>query len=258
MENKKTIYSHRAYRRLFFQGNNANILRFIALCVPFVVLVILFASEFTRLMSEAAKDIFMYLTGTYVIISEKPTALFGKMYLVDFMGRYPTPAFSAVFCVLTFGGIWLLAKLKQVPRSVTLYASFVLLITFISSVIFLFFPNKFPYNIMRFSGFYIATEIGIWLIIPFVMAASLSLLPSNIFEQYLVIAAILVYSLIFGFVRYILFLYVIHKFSYIFMATMFIAFDPPLDTVYIVGIYSLYACVVSKRMQGNQLVWTSD
>jgi hypothetical protein len=87
------------------------------------------------------------------------------------------------------------------------------------------------------------------------MAISLILLPANIFEQYAVIAAVLVYSAVFGFIRYVLFLYLLHKFSYVFMATMFIAFDPPLDTVYIVGIYSLYASIISKRLQADRLMW---
>jgi len=258
MDNKKNIYCHRAYRRLYFPGKTGNVIRFIALCLPFATLVTLFASQLTWLMSSAAKDVFMYLTGTYVTLAEKQATLFGKMYLVDFMGKYPTPAFSAALCAVTFAGIWLMAKLKKAPRSVAIYASFVLSITFISSVVFLIFPNNFPYTIMRFSDFYFAAEIGVWLIIPFVMGVSLSLLPSNIFEQYIVIAAVLVYSLIFGFVRYVIFLYILHKFSYIFMATMFIAFDPPLDTIYIIGIYSLYASVISKRLQGAQHDWKCD
>ena len=255
MENKDKIYCHRAYRRIYFSGKTGNLLRFAALCVPFILIVIVFASDMTFFMSAAAKDIFTYLSGVHTDITVKEISVFGKMYLVDFMGKYPKPGSSAGLCAVCIAGIWLLAKIKRVPRSITLYASFVLMITAASAAIFLLFPDSFPYNVMRFSDFYLATEIGIWIIIPIVMSISLILLPANIFEQYAVIASVLVYSVAFGFIRYVLFLYLLHKFSYIFMATMFIAFDPPLDTVYIVSIYSVYASIISKRLQGNQLTW---
>ena len=72
------------------------------------------------------------------------------------------------------------------------------------------------------------------------MAISLVLLPANIFEQYAVIATVLVYSIAFGFVRYVLFLFLIHRFSYVFMATMFIAFDPPLRTRFTLWAYTRF------------------
>ena len=150
MNKEGQIYCHRAYRRIYFPGKIGNFLRFAALCVPFIVFVIVFSSNITFLISTAAKDIFTYLSGVHTDIAEKQISLFGKMYLVDFMGKYPTPWFSAGLCAACVAGIWLLAKVKKVPRSITLYASFVLMITAVSAAVFLLFPDSFPYNVLRF------------------------------------------------------------------------------------------------------------
>ena len=87
------------------------------------------------------------------------------------------------------------------------------------------------------------------------MAISLVDLPTSVLEHFLVIAVILGYSILFGFLRYVLFLFILHKYSYLFMAPMFIAFDPPIDIAYIMGIYAFYISITSKRIKKSLEVW---
>ena len=50
----------------------------------------------------------------------------------------------------------------------------------------------------------------------------------------------ILYSLVFGIIRYILFLYVLQRFSVLYMALMFFVFGPFFDFLYLVGIYSIF------------------
>ena len=113
MENKEVIYCHRAFRRIYFQGKYGYILRFALLCLPFMVIVTLLSSRITFLMSTFAKDIFTYISGIYVSIEVKHATLFGRLYLVDFMGKYPSQALSAGICVCSIAGVWVLSRLKK-------------------------------------------------------------------------------------------------------------------------------------------------
>jgi hypothetical protein len=181
--------------------------------------------------------------------------MFGDITLVSFMGKFPSPLFSGVVFGVLALTIVLLVRSKRIPQSVAIYLSFICVITMASCLFFLIIPDKFPYSIARFSDLYIKTEIGIWCVIPVVMAVALLPLTSSLAEQGGVIAGTLLYSVLFGCLRYALFLYILQRYSYLFMVTMFIAFDPPLDTVYIVGIYSWYASVYSKRVKHDTRIW---
>ncbi|MGA2091574.1 MAG: hypothetical protein ABSH12_08985, partial [Endomicrobiales bacterium] len=184
-----------------------------------------------------------------------PYAVFGNLSLTVLMGSYPTPMYCVGLSMVSIIGIVILMNIDYLPRSVSVYVSFVLLITLISAVYFLVIPERFPYNIEKFSDLYIKTELGIWCSIPFILAMSLLILPSSLMERMTVIALTLLYSLVFGLVRYIVFLYILGHFSYVYMASMFIAFDPPLDTIYVVGMYSFYMSIVSKHYQKDSNVW---
>jgi len=216
----------------------------------------IFFPHLTFLYSSGAKAVISRSFGEPVAMLEQRFSILGNIYLVDFFGKYP----SSLFTVST-GAVCLLVlilnqKLRRIPRSVSYYFAFVFFITLVSSVFFYFMPDNFPYGVRNFSDLYIKTEIGIWLLLPVIMSISLAPLPSSIFEKFLITLSALAYSMVFGFVRYIIFLYILKKFSYIFMPTMFIAFDPPLDTIYFVGIYSWYASRISQRINGRLSVWS--
>jgi hypothetical protein len=144
---------------------------------------------------------------------------------------------------------------KAVPKSFGIWISFVCLINLASCLFFLFFPNRFPYDIRIFSELYMETQVIIWFLIALIIPMALAPFPVNIFIKTGVIVLILAYSVIFGCSRYIVFLYILTKHSYIFMAPLFFVFGPLMDSIYIIGLYSLFISFFAVKMKGNMAKW---
>ena len=255
MKINEAIFYHRAFRHFEERSILSYIARFLLLTVPFVALMVYNASNISLFFSKAAHYMLLLKLGNESFITSQASSVFGVIYTLTFMGRYPTPAFSFATVVVCCAGMFALKKTKIIPGSISIYLIFILLVTVVSALFFTFFADRFPYSIENFSDFYMKTEFGVWLMAPVVLAISVLALPTDIVDQFLLITVTLLYSIIFGLVRYILFLYMLNKFSYLFMSTMFIAFDPPLDAIYIIGIYSLYVTVVSNRIKIDPRVW---
>ena len=250
-DEKAVIYCHRAYRTLPDAGWVNYLIKFLFLTLPFIFFIVLFAGDISLFFSVTARAILMPVFNGSVDVVRMPFAWFGDLSLVDFLGRFPSVTFSFWTGVISCALMVAAMKTKHIPKSVAIYIVFILLITMVSAVYFIVFPRYFPYSVYNFSDLYIKTEIGIWLVIPILMGIALLPLPGSLWQDYTVIASALAYSMLFGYVRYLVFLYILEKFGYIFMATMFIAFDPPLDTIYVIGIYSLYVSYLSTRISGD-------
>jgi hypothetical protein len=160
--------------------------------------------------------------------------------------------FNFIGCIAIF--ICLL-RIHKIPRPIMVWTAFVTVINAISSAYFIVFPHLFPYDIGQFSLLYQGTELGIWLMIPIVMGAALAPLPAPFFEKAGVVAMTLAYSIIFGMVRYVVFLLLLYKISVLYMAVMFFSFGPLFDFVYIVGFYSYYSKVLALRLKHDEDAW---
>lgn len=255
MDNQFISYCHRSYRSLTTMVRHSSPLRYALLVLPSLAAVILCASDLSWAISRSASLLFASVSGMAPLTAVKTYPVFGDIYYVAMAGAYPSRSFSIITAVITLALVLLLPRVRLIPKSLTLFAAFICLITLASSLFFIFFAERFPYAVGDFSDLYIASEIGVWCAIPLIIALALLPLPGTVVEQSLVILATVAYSVIFGWLRYIMFLYVLNKFGYIFMAPMFIAFDPPLDTFYVVGIYALYVSIVSKRIKDDARVW---
>lgn len=255
MENKLISYCHRSYRSLSALVQHAYPLRYIVLTLPVLCAVVLFSSDISWLISRSASIIFSSLPDAALTVAAKSHPLFGDIHYVAMSGAYPSRFFSIITALVMLSLMAGLPRLKIIPKSVTLFAAFICLVTLISALFFVFFAERFPYAVGNFSDLYMVGEVGVWCAIPLILGLALLPLPGNVLEQSLVIFSAVIYSVVFGWIRYLFFLYVLNKFGYIFMATMFIAFDPPLDTFYVVGIYALYVSIVSRRIKDDARVW---
>jgi hypothetical protein len=84
---------------------------------------------------------------------------------------------------------------------------------------------------------------------------ALMLLPAPFLPKLMLILFALLYSFLFGTLRYVIFLFIIHEFSSIYMALLFFAFGPLIDFVYIVGIYSFYSSRLAESLKSSEAVW---
>ena len=169
-------------------------------------------------------------------------------------GKFPSPVFSFLLFLVSLAVIFNLNKTRLI-KPVVIWGIYVSIINFISAAFFILWPDLFPYGIGTFSELYMKAQVVIWLFVPLLMGAALSSLPSNVFSKIGVTAFTLVYSLIFSAVRYVVFIYVLAKFSFVFMPVMFFVFGPLMDFVYMVSIYSIYVSSFAHKIGKDLRIW---
>jgi hypothetical protein len=125
----------------------------------------------------------------------------------------------------------------------------------VSSLYFLLFPAYFPYTGSDYSQLYMLQEVGIWFFMPVIMGLAILPMPASILYKAGIMLLIYLYSLLFGLVRYIVFLMIISKISMIYMAVLFFALGPLIDFLYSVGIYSLYVNKIARRLAEDFSIW---
>lgn len=181
-----------------------------------------------------------------------------KIFYIGYEGRYPESYESALYISALIVGILTLRRIKLIPEPIIIYLRFFMFTLLFSCLFFYFIPEEFPYDSNEFSTMYVLSQFIIMSLIPILLGISLAVfnVSTIIFLANLVIiGVVLIYSFFFGLVRYISFLLILHKLSYIWMANLFLFFGPLLDTVYIVGIYSLYISLISRITKVHTRYW---
>jgi len=251
---KSIIYYHRAYRKLPGINRFYFIFELLFLILFFDIIILLIYPQATYLTSHIAKRVLSFVMPPNTLEILKRPYLVGDIYIINRLGKYPGALLLLVTAIVSALTAFVAPRLKIIPKSIGIWIGFVCGIMLVSSIFFMYVPDKFPYNIGRFSELYMKTQVSIWLIIPFVLAIALTPLPSNIIVKSSITTFVLMYSLLFGCVRYIVFFYILTKHTYLFMA-LFFAFGPLLDFVYIVGIYSLFVSFLAVKMKGDLEKW---
>lgn len=243
MENKekKKIYYSRTYRHL--KVNTAgSILYLVCIVLPVLLLFVFNMNNITHFMSELTVDILgKVYPGIPLYIREDTFSILGTMAFVELPTVYP----QIEFCILNFIAVLFLVIFcctgSRKGRPVSIYMTIIFVVHIINCIYFIFAANYFPYTAFQYSNLYVKQQIGIWLTF-IVMMGLVTALQGTKALLYKVLAffSVILYSLLFGFVRYVLFLYIIEEFSIIYMALMFFALGPFFDFLYLVGIYGFF------------------
>jgi hypothetical protein len=229
-------------------------LELFAISVPLFLLILFTYPFITDGMSSIARWTLSshYLPGTTSVIQK--AFLIGDVSFIDIPGRYPTMLETIINLTISLVLIILLPHSKR-DKNIAIYFVFLAAINLVSSVYFSLATHSFPYTVTNFSELYIKAEISMWLFIPFILGMAFLPLPAPTFHKLMLIVFTMVYSLIFGTLRYIIFLFILSKWSVIYMALLFFAFGPLIDFVYIVGIYSYYNSRLAHNLKGSESVW---
>ena len=126
-------------------------------------------------------------------------------------------------------------------KPVTIYLMLNLIVHLANCIYFIFAMDYFPYSATQFSELYMEQQMGIWITF-IILTALVTGFLGNKGYVYRVIAffAIMAYSFLFGTVRYIVFMFLVTRFSILYMAPMFFSFGPLFDFLYLVAIYSVF------------------
>ena len=253
MPAKALIYYHRSYRKITGSGW-VFVTALSGISLLFSVLILLYSPLITEKMSLVSQTALspFYSVGTITVI-EKPF-LWSTVSQVSLPGTSPSRSFAFINLVVSLVLIMFLLRVKK-RKNIAIYFMFLAAINLVSSVFFLFSPQAFPYTSTEFSELYIKAQLSMWLFIPFILGMAFLPLPAPMSHKLLLMIFTFVYSAIFGTLRYIIFLYIISRFSVLYMALLFFAFGPLIDFVYIVGIYSFYSSRLAKNLKSSASVW---
>jgi hypothetical protein len=250
---KSQIYYHRAHRKISFSWKTLFVEFF--LFIPFCWLLILYAyPSITRLTSQFLIKWNAHSHPASTSSFTENAFVFGNITTPQMPGRYPTPLLTFTVFLLSVLLIMIITR-TRIPKPIAIWVYFVCLVNLVSVLFFTFFPAYFPYTIQHFSELFIRTEISIWLFVPVILEASLLPLPSSKMTKFMAILFAVLYAVAFGVVRYVLFVQILVKFSYIFMAALFFCFGPFIDFIVVVGVYSFYVSLISKRINKDLRVW---
>jgi hypothetical protein len=250
---KAIIYYHRSYRKITGSGW-LFFLSLVAISLSFATVILYSYPFITKHMSIIAQTaLSSYYPPETISVIEK-SFLWKNISAVSLPQNNPSVFTSSINLIFSLGLILILPGLKR-GKLIAIYFFFLAFIHMFSAMFFTFFPKAFPYTATEFSEFYIKSEISIWLFIPIILGMSVMLMPTPIFPKLALILFALIYSFIFGTLRYIIFLFIINEFSTIYMALLFFAFGPLIDFVYIVGIYSFYSSRLARNLKSSEAVW---
>jgi hypothetical protein len=250
---KSLIHYHRAYRKITGSGW-LFLIELAIVTLPLSILILFIYPSITEQMGRIAQAVLSsyYPPDTIKVIGQP--FMMGDISIVSIPGTHPSSLVSFVNFIISLALIVFLPFVKR-GRNIAIYIVFLAVINLVSALFFTLVPFDFPYTATEFSELYIKTEISMWLFIPLILGMAFLPLPASIFPKLLLIVFALTYSVIFGTLRYIIFLFVISKFSVIYMALLFFAFGPLIDFVYIVGIYCFYTSKLAKNLKGSENVW---
>lgn len=247
MAEKQRIYYVRTYRHLRQHGVKS-ILYMLLLVLPCLVLTALNIQNITRFISELGVNILgKMFPGIPMTISHSEFSILGYIEYIDMPTVYPGILLVALNLLVTLGLVILLGTGKRTGKPVAIFLLLCALIHTINCVYFIFAPNHFPYRAFQFSDLYIKQQIGIWLVF-IVLSGLVTGFMGNRGFVYKIIAflSIMAYSFVFGTVRYILFLYLLQRFSILYMAIMYFVFGPLFDFLYLVAIYAIFVNKMTK------------
>jgi len=254
-------YSRSFERRVIHYARHGRILNVNKLLVFFQIVICFIISLVFILNIESISHVFVshaiYLIKD-VSVENKEITNSIRVFYIKYDGRFPSIYEVIIYIFSSVVGIFLAKRIKFISQHIIIYIQFLFFILLCSSMFFYFIPYKFPYDSTTFSVLYILTQVLIFSFIPAVLGLSLALFNVSLtlfLTNFIVIGIALIYSFVFGVVRYVVMLFILNKFSYIWMANLFFNLGPLLDMIYISGVYSIYISIISDRYRKFTVYW---
>jgi hypothetical protein len=250
---KELVYYHRSYRKIPVPEKR-HLIPFVFLIVVIEVLIYLFSPDLNYLVNRCTQKILFRSVSLEDVNMIRTEFLWRPITVLNIPGSYPARGFTMINLIVALLILFILPQTKT-PKPITVPFMLMSLIHLVSALIFLFVPDRFPYRVIDFSTTYVVMVIATWFLIPVVYGFTLYPLPSSVFSKIGMMLFTLTFSVTFNIFRYSLFLYLINVHSFIFMPILFFCFGFLLDMVFIVGFYSFYLSLLSRKLRHNTDVW---
>ena len=237
---KKQIYFARTYRHLRM-NRLETILFLVLLVVPALIVLLFFYDELAFAMSNFAGYAFK-AAGLSEVQMASSTFIpgLGPSYYLKIPNVQPGYGLILGNLAAALFLVWLFSTGLRKGKPVSVYLSIVFLIHIMTCVFFLLGRDLFPYTASDYADLYVKQEIGIWITFLVLIGLVMGILGrGGILRRMLTVVCLMAYSFLFGAARYIVFLWVLSKFSVLYMPLMFFALGPFFDFLYFVAIYAV-------------------
>lgn len=229
--------------------------------LPVVLLYVIFYSDITLALSKWAGRILASVTGQEVSVTSKAYFPgFGDIYFTDMQGRMPSFTYALAAALIAVVLIIIFSQGNYNSRPLMIYLCMGLYVFFISSLFFVFFPEHFPYTLTQYSELYMKQQVALWITISLLGGISIGLLCEKGIHKFIAFFTMAVMSFLYGCVRYVIYLYLLHAVSSILMATLFFTFGVLFDFLQLIAIFSIYikgySHRLSQRKRGANWLWS--
>ncbi len=242
MNNKQIIDYNRTYRRI--KADRDKYAVYILVLVVFAVLLIwLFIGDLTGLVSNFCRDVLLrFNPGLQVGIKSETYKILGTISYVSIGTTHPSMRLCLINAACALAVILFCAYMPFCKgRPFAIYLIMTGAIHLINSLWFIFGGNYFPYSTTTYSQLYMLQEVGIWIMFC-IMTICITGIVGNkgIGAKLLTLLAVMLYSIVFGAVRYVVFIYLLYEYSVIYMALFYFMVGPMFDFLYLVMIYAFF------------------
>ena len=250
-DNKSRIFYPRDYRHL--KKPKPRSLVFLGIFVlPILCLFIFFYPFITKSLSSWGAAILRATTNTTVDIqSVRFIPGLGDASFISIESTTPSFTHSLVNAIISVFFILLSTQINRNNRPLMIYLSMGLFVHLVSSLFFLLIPDLFPYTIIDYSRLYILQQIGTWMTITFITGLATNLVLPDGGYKYAAFFVTILFSFVFGCVRYVLYLYLLYRFSVLYMAALYFIFGVLYDFLGMIAIYAIFVRGASFRMNSN-------
>lgn len=238
---KKNIYLARTYRYLNTNVTK-NTLYILLMVIPSLILLIANIGNLTRFISRLGTSVLSAVWPNYIFdIKQSDFSVLGVMKYIEIPTVYPDMPFSFWNLLVVFSGLLFLGMGRRKGKPIAIYFMMDMIVHLVNCVYFVFAAEYFPFSAADFSELYMKQQLGIWIAFIVLIALVTSFLGNKGYiYRIMTFVGTMAYSLIYGAVRYIVFLYVLMRFSILYMALMFFVLGPLFDFLYLVAFYSIF------------------
>jgi hypothetical protein len=248
-----SVEYHRAYRKLDYGSVSMRIISHLVLFVVFAALILIFLEKLTHWYTSLA---YVLISGRMPDLNLETIRLFWRdVWILNATGSYPSH-YQLMMVALVSILLWIIVLLfRKISLPIRLSIKVLGVINLVGCIYFWLWADKFPYVLRDLSVLYVSAEIGMWIAIPLMLLFALLPIPVPLIPKGLLVIFTLAYTFAFGLIRYALFMLIIAKFSYLWMALLYFVFGVFFDFAFMMAFYSYFISVAAPGIFRKQRIW---
>jgi hypothetical protein len=248
-----SVEYHRSYRKLHYGNVAWRLVSHLLLFAVVAILILIFLDKLTHWYSSLAS---VMIKGRMPDTTLESIRMFwNNVWVLNAEGSYPSHA-QLIYVALISVVLWILALfIKAIPLPMRLGIKVLGVINLVGCIYFWLWADKFPYVLRDLSVLYVSAEIGMWIAIPLMLMFALLPIPVPLIPKGMLVIFTLAYTYVFGLIRYAIFMLVIAKWSFLWMALLYFVFGAFFDFAFMMAFYSYFISLAAPGIFKKKRIW---